>query len=886
MSGVAPYVSLISGYIPAAVKDAAGLCPKISEAVRHITWLSVERVFWPPQDTVRLLLVLGYTDGFQIWDLQDPANVHEICSKQDKAVVQARLLPIPLAPSGMASSMGFGSAGAAAEAESQEQTDTGGASPEASQVSQPPLPLGLASAPLMAYLHRGAPALVRLFSLRHHDDVHLLRLTEPARCLQASRRYFAVGFARRVELYDALAFQALFSVDCNPAAGQTFALGHRWLAYNLVPQQPPSASGSLGSAAGGLLVGGPQKLQSAVYDGLQHLGRGAQRAFDHILMPPPEGSEQQPLAPAHGGIVAVRDAVTQRVIGRIEDHVEPVEAMAWDPSGLQLVTGAALGHRVLVHRALLGSEQALVMHDSAEGGLSLGSVVFQHIYTLSRGYTPAVISDISVSDDGQLVAVSSAKGTTHVYRLPPLHAAAFGQQLLDTGAVRLTPAQSCNASGMPFSGGIVGAPRPLQLSACTRVKLGHVLLQEGLLPKCGFLAPEKPGSGGTTAKSRGDSGHRMYVATRAGAIALYSLNAGPAQGNLGAGAMSGAGAAGAAGGAGADAGAVGFEVIGAEESAEGADMSPAAGESGEWHAQLMREVRFCRPLRHFAERRLTPYDLQPPSATGQTRSRGSSSSVSSVAVAAAAAAAAGAAIAAAAGSDVPPSPPLGPGQAAGQWTNLSTPKQRSPLLGPRPGSPPPTDLQLGPAAATALAQLGGGPPRSSTAAGSSEPSRWLSSVELKTHVPREVPLWLCPQLTFRTYSSDIPAGELNADLRAGRAPANRRTVTITRERAGDGVRYDGAPDSEERLSRLVGALGARVGEGCSGGYPSTAQLQAPVAVRTPPFRAAPGGGSVCLAPAWGALGSQRLDADFEGSLEPLDGVTDGFEVVEEDWLKA
>merc|ERR1740121_2615650 len=314
----------------------------------------------------------------------------------------------------------------------------------------------------MAYLHRGAPALVRLFSLREHDDVHLLRLTEPARSLEASRRFFAVGFARRVELYDALTFQVLFSVDCNPAAGQTFALGHRWLAYNLMPQQPPSAQGALGlgSAAGGLLTGNKEKLQSAVYGGLQYLGQGAQRALDHMLMPPPEGSEQQGLAAAvpHGGIVAVRDAATQRVIARFEDHLEPVEAMAWDPSGLQLVTAAALGHRVLVHRALLGSEQALLLHDSAEGGLSLGSVVFQHVYTLTRGYTAAVISGISVSDDGQLVSVSSAKGTTHVYRLPPPHAAAFGRHQLSAPA----------KADLGLGGGSSAAPRPLSLSACTR----------------------------------------------------------------------------------------------------------------------------------------------------------------------------------------------------------------------------------------------------------------------------------------------------------------------------------------------------------------------------------------------------------------------------------
>lgn len=183
--------------------------------------------------------------------------------------------------------------------------------------------------------------------------------------------------------------------------------------------------------------------------------------------------------------------------------------------------------------------------------------------------------------------------------------------------------------------------------------------------------------------------------------------------------------------------------------------------------------------------------------------------------------------------------------------------------------------------------------RSSTAG--VEPSRWLSQVELKTHVPREVPLWLCPQLTFHTYSADALSEEVNAELRSGGVPANRRRVAITRqERPEDGVQYNGTPVSDERLSRLFGgALDARVGEGeavVGGSSVAAPQQQAqarPAAVRTPPFRPAPGGGSLSLAPAWGALGgTQHLGSSFEGSLEPLNGVTDGLEVVEEDWLKA
>ena len=39
-----------------------------------------------------------------------------------------------------------------------------------------------------------------------------------------------------------------------------------------------------------------------------------------------------------------------------QEHSEAIEAMTWDPSGLQLVTCGALGHKILVHRAMpLGS---------------------------------------------------------------------------------------------------------------------------------------------------------------------------------------------------------------------------------------------------------------------------------------------------------------------------------------------------------------------------------------------------------------------------------------------------------------------------------------------------------------------------------------------------
>eukprot|EP00933_Yihiella_yeosuensis_P052309 TRINITY_DN50341_c0_g1_i1.p1 TRINITY_DN50341_c0_g1~~TRINITY_DN50341_c0_g1_i1.p1 ORF type:complete len:514 (-),score=85.73 TRINITY_DN50341_c0_g1_i1:59-1423(-) len=454
---------------------------------------------------------------------------------------------------------------------------------------------------------------------------------------------------------------------------------------------------------------------------------------------------------------------------------------------------------------------------------------------------------MAISDDGQLVAVSSAKGTTHVFRLPPLHSAAIGHQPMETGAVRLTPTQPCASSahgelaiGLSLAG--TNAARPVNLDVCTRVRLGSTLLQEGLMPQCGFLAPSQSSSGGMSSLN---APPRMYVATRAGTLMLYTLtpstssSSPPGEGSS----SSGAGSS-------------------------GGDFSS----SSEWQAVLTKEVHTCRPFRHFTEKRLGQGDLGGSTGTAGLRH---------------------------------PSP----GRMSGDGTNSqrASPRlmpQASPGLGPRspplvpsrPGSPPQIEeLKLPPSG------VGSRPGGANAAAAA---SKWLSAAEMASHVPPEVPIWLCPQLSFHAYPADQTRADLNASLRDGRQVPGRKRIAVSRPtRPGDSVRYDGgspSADNEERLSQLFGgALGAAVDDGIPLSAPKPGRISQESPANGAHCSVQPSrtdGGrlsvpTVAVGQAWGSIGPKPLQAGAsldveEMNLQQNDGVGSVLEEVEEDWLKA
>ena len=108
----------------------------------------------------------------------------------------------------------------------------------------------------------------------------------------------------------------------------------------------------------------------------------------------------------------VRDVVNRQLVAHFRAHNSPLLCLQFDPSGTLLVTASLHGHNVHIFHICLrnGTSMGLGRSSAKPVGYAI------HLYRLARGVTPAVIRDISWSMDGGWLGVSSARGTTHLFR--------------------------------------------------------------------------------------------------------------------------------------------------------------------------------------------------------------------------------------------------------------------------------------------------------------------------------------------------------------------------------------------------------------------------------------------------------------------------------------
>jgi breast carcinoma-amplified sequence 3 len=110
------------------------------------------------------------------------------------------------------------------------------------------------------------------------------------------------------------------------------------------------------------------------------------------------------ISPTTGTPVAVNG--NDPIIAHFVAHTEAIVCLAFDPSGTLCFTADRRGHDFNIFK----------IHPHPSGSV-LAAV--HHLYVLHRGDTSAKVQDVSFSFDSRWIAVSTLRGTTHVFPITP-----------------------------------------------------------------------------------------------------------------------------------------------------------------------------------------------------------------------------------------------------------------------------------------------------------------------------------------------------------------------------------------------------------------------------------------------------------------------------------
>ncbi|KAL2634216.1 hypothetical protein R1flu_005695 [Riccia fluitans] len=407
---------------------------------------------------VRHVLLLTYLNGFQIWDVEEAQNVRELVSRRDGPVAFLRLQPKPYnheSPDGggpLAASRPF------LLVLTGDVTATGNQSP-----GSYPGSYNASGSPPAGTGPQLIPTLIRFYSLQSHTYVHVLRFRTGIHAVRCSPRVVVVALYSQIYCFDAASLQNTFSVLTYPTPlngpGATnlgfgaLAVGPRWLAYaanqpiapitgRVSPQHltpSPGVSPSTSPHNASLVAHYAKESSKHIAAGIVTLGDMGYKTLSRYyseLMPDGPNSPQtsspswKPASnglghngwsastphepPEYAGMVIVRDFVSKTILTQFRAHTSPLSSLAFDPSGTLLVTASIYGHNLNVFRLT----PSAAGNNKSSGGFD-ASMTHVHLYKLYRGMTNAVIQDISFSSDSQWLAVSSSRGTSHIYAISP-----------------------------------------------------------------------------------------------------------------------------------------------------------------------------------------------------------------------------------------------------------------------------------------------------------------------------------------------------------------------------------------------------------------------------------------------------------------------------------
>ncbi|KDP23568.1 hypothetical protein JCGZ_23401 [Jatropha curcas] len=494
-----------SGVRSASASVAASISGDNQDRKDQVLWASFDRLELGPSSFKHVLL-LGYSNGFQVIDVDDASNVIELVSKRDVPVTFLQMQPLPAKSEGH----------------------------EGFKASHPLLLVvtcgeSKSSGPMLngrdGFIRDGynepqmgsfsiSPTTVGFYSLRSHNYVHVLRFRSPVYMVRCSPHIVAVGLSTQIYCFDALTLENKFSVLTYPVpqfGGQgiggvnigygPMAVGPRWLAYasdnpllsntgRLSPQSltpPLGVSPSTSPGSGSLMARYAMESSKQIASGLINLGdmgyKTLSRYYQEFV---PDGSNSPVYSNStwkvnrgathssetdNAGMVVVKDFVSRAVISQFRAHTSPISALCFDPSGTLLVTASIHGNNINIFRIMPSSSQ------SGSGTKSYDwSSSHVHLYKLHRGITSAVIQDICFSHYSQWIAIVSSRGTCHIFVLSPFggenvlqihNSHVDGPSLLPVLSLPWWSTPSFTVNQLSFS---APPPLPVTLSVVSRIK--------------------------------------------------------------------------------------------------------------------------------------------------------------------------------------------------------------------------------------------------------------------------------------------------------------------------------------------------------------------------------------------------------------------------------
>ncbi|XP_057695596.1 breast carcinoma-amplified sequence 3 isoform X4 [Corythoichthys intestinalis] len=367
----------------------------INDSARNPDFIEIQSGTTDPP----LCLMIGYADGMQLWSVSMAGEAQELFSVRHGPVKTARILPAPY-------------------------------------ISASKVDLFSDKRPLLGVCKSTGSSgtslpycCTDLYSLRTGELVKSIQFKTQIYDLHCNEHILAVSLQEKIAAFDSCTLTKKFFVtSCYPCPGpylNPIALGSRWLAY---------AENKLircHQSRGGVCDDNTQSYTATVISaaktlktGLTMVGKVVTQLTGNLPAStsdeegPPHDISRRSLHNAgvvtiidtdsvgEGQVLVSEDSEGQGLVAHFPAHDKPISCMQFNPSGMLLVTADTLGHDFHVFQIL------------THPWMSSQSAV-HHLYTLHRGETEAKVQDMCFSQDSRWVAISTLRGTTHVFPINP-----------------------------------------------------------------------------------------------------------------------------------------------------------------------------------------------------------------------------------------------------------------------------------------------------------------------------------------------------------------------------------------------------------------------------------------------------------------------------------